>query len=160
MALVVDDPRLEPEDRRRLLTAITAGPRARQDGQKWIPEILNIFRSTDWDNWKRRGAEQADDTLDEMVIRIQNLGGKNISEPDKKLVTAAWLHICGFGENAQRRAIMKLKFKTGFDTLMRGFTPTVYMTQLHPMEEVKALHQTMFNRAYTCLLYTSPSPRD
>ena len=83
MALVVDDPRLEQEDRRRLLTAISAGPRARQDGQKWSPQILNIFTSTDWDNWKRRGAEHADDTLDEMVIRIQNLGGKNISEPDK-----------------------------------------------------------------------------
>ena len=47
MALVVDDPRLEQEDRRRLLTTITAGPRARQDGQKWSPEILNIFTSTD-----------------------------------------------------------------------------------------------------------------
>ena len=73
----------------------------------------------------------------------------HISEPDKKLVTAAWLHICGFGENAQRRAIMKLKFKTRFDTLMRGFTPTVYMTKLLPMEQVKAFHPTMFNRAYT-----------
>ena len=149
MALVVDDPRLEQEDRRRLLTAIAAGPRARQDGQKWSPQILNIFTSTDWDNWKRRGAEHADDTLDDMIMRIQNLGGKNISEPDKKLVTAAWLHICGFGENAQRRAIMKQQFKTRFDTLMRGFTPKVYMTKLLPMEEVKALHPTMFNRAYT-----------
>ena len=75
--------------------------------------------------------------MDEMIVRIRNLGGKNISEPDKKLVTAAWLHICGFGENAQRRAIMKLKFKTRFDTLMRGFTPKVYMTKLLPVEEVK-----------------------
>ena len=83
MALVVEDTRLEQEDRRRLLTAITAGPRARQDGQKWSPEILNIFTSTDWETWKRRGAQHADDTLDEMVIRIQNLGGKHISEPDK-----------------------------------------------------------------------------
>ena len=149
MALVVDDTRLEQEDRRRLLTAISAGPRARQDGQKWSPEILNIFTSTDWEAWKTRGPQHADDTLDEMVIRIQNLGGKNISEPDKKLVTAAWLHICGFGENAQRRVIMKQRFKTRFDTLMRGFTPTVYMTKLLPMEQVKALHPTMFNRAYT-----------
>ena len=45
--------------------------------------------------------------------------------------------------------IMKQKFKTRFDTLMRGFTPTIYMTKLLPMEEVKALHPTMFNRAYT-----------
>ena len=149
MALVVDDPRLEQEDRRRLLTAIAAGPRARQDGQKWSPQILNIFTSTDWDNWKRRGAEHADDTLDDMIMRIQNLGGKNISEPDKKLVTAAWLYICDLGENAQRRAILKQQFKTRFDTLMRGFTPKVYMTKLLPMEEVKALHPTMFNRAYT-----------
>ena len=83
MALVVDDPRLEQEDRRRLLTAIAAGPKARQDGQKWSPQILNIFTSTDWETWKTRGPQHADDTLDEMIIRIQNLGGKNISEPDK-----------------------------------------------------------------------------
>ncbi len=108
MALVVSDARLEQDDRRRLLKAIADAKRARQGGQKWGPQILNIFTRADWDNWKRRGAEQADDTLDEIVIRIQNLGGKNISEPDKKLVTAAWLHICGFGENAQRRAIMKI----------------------------------------------------
>ena len=107
MALVVSDARLEQDDRRRLLEAIADAKRARQDGQKWGPQILNIFTRADWDNWKRRGAEQADDTLDEMIIRIQNLGGKNISEPDKKLVTAARLHVCGFGENAQRRAIMK-----------------------------------------------------
>ena len=132
MALVVSDARLEQDDRRRLLEAIAEAKRARQDGQKWGPQILNIFTRADWDNWKRRGAEHADDTLDEMIMRIQNLGGKNISEPDKKLVTAAWLHICGFGENAQRRAIMKQKFKTRFDTLMRGFTPKVYMTQLPP----------------------------
>ena len=44
---------------------------------------------------------------------------------------------------------MQQRFKTRFDTLMRGFTPTVYMTQLLPMEEVKALHPTLFNRAYT-----------
>ena len=149
MALVVEDTRLEQEDRRRLLTAITAGPKARQDGQKWSPEILNIFTSTDWETWKRRGAQHADDTLDEMIIRIQNLGGKNISEPDKKLVTAAWLHICGFGENAQRRVIMKRKFKTRFDTLMRGFTPKVYMTTLLPMESMKPHHPTLYYNAYT-----------
>ena len=149
MALVVEDTRLEQEDRRRLLTAISAGPKARQDGQKWSPAILNIFTSTDWETWKTRGPQHADDTLDEMVIRIQNLGGKNIFEHDKKLVTAAWLYICGFGENAQRRVIMKQRFKTRFDNLMRGFTPTVYMTQLLPMKEVEALHPTLFNRAYT-----------
>ena len=136
MAMVVNDARLEQDDRRRLLEAIADAKRARQDGQKWGPQILNIFTRADWDNWKRRGAAQADDTLDEMVVRIQNLGGKNISEPDKKLVTAAWLHICGFGENAQRRAIMQQTYKTRFDTLMRGFTPKVCMTKLLPMEEV------------------------
>ena len=52
MALVVEDTRLEQEDRRRLLTAISAGPKARQDGQKWSPAILNIFTSTDWETWK------------------------------------------------------------------------------------------------------------
>ena len=149
MALVVNDARLEQYDRGRLLEAIADAKRARQDGQKWGPQILNIFTMTDWDNWKRRGAEQADDTLDEIIIRIQNLGGKNISEPDKKLVTAAWMYICGFGENARRRAFLTQRFKTRFDTMMRGFTPKVYMTELLPMEEVKALHPTLFNRAYT-----------
>ena len=84
MALVVEDTRLEQEDRRRLLKAITDGPKARQDGQKWSPAILNIFTSTDWETWKTRGPQHADDTLDEMITRIQNLGGKNISEHDKK----------------------------------------------------------------------------
>ena len=51
MALVVEDTRLEQEDRRRLLTAINAGPKARQDGQKWSPAILDIFTSTDWETW-------------------------------------------------------------------------------------------------------------
>ena len=85
IALVVDDPRLEQEDRRRLLTAIAAGPRARQDGQKWSPQILNIFTSTDWDNWKRRGAEHADDTLDEMVIRIQTSGARTFRSQTRSL---------------------------------------------------------------------------
>ena len=101
--MVVNDARLERDDRRRLLGAIADAKRARQDGQKWGPQILNIFTRTELDSWKRRGAAQADDTLDEMIVRIQNLGGKHISEPDKKLVTAAWLHICGFGENAHLR---------------------------------------------------------
>ena len=83
MALVIENTSLEQVDRRRLLTAISAGPKARQDGQKWSPAILNIFTSTDWGTWKTRGPQHADGTLDEMVIRIQNLGGKNISEPDK-----------------------------------------------------------------------------
>ena len=149
MAMVVSDARLEDDDRRRLLEATAESKKARQDGQKWSPQILNILTRTDWGNWKSRGAEQADDALDEMIIRIQNLGGKNISEPDKKLVTAAWMYICGFGENAQQRAFLKQRFKTRFDTMMRGFTPKVYMTELLPMEEVKAIHPTLFNRAYT-----------
>ena len=54
MALVVNDPRLEQDDRRRLLEAIADAKRARQDGQTWGPQILNIFTRADWDNWKRR----------------------------------------------------------------------------------------------------------
>ena len=80
MAMVVNDARLEDDDRRRLLEAIAESKKARQDGQKWSPQILNIFTRTDWDNWKSRGAEQADDTLDEMIIRSQHLGGNNIAE--------------------------------------------------------------------------------
>ena len=64
MALVVSDARLEQDDRRRLLEAIADAKRARHDVQKWGPQILNIFTRTDWDIWKRRGAAQADDTLD------------------------------------------------------------------------------------------------
>ena len=85
MTLVVDDQRLEQDDRIRLLKAIAAGPRARQDGQNWSPQILNIFTRTDWDNWKRRGAEQADDTLDEMIIRIQNLGARTFRSQTRSL---------------------------------------------------------------------------
>ena len=85
MAMVVSDARLEDDDRRRLLEAIAESKGARQDGQKWSPQILNIFTRTDWDNWKSRGAEQADDTLDEMIIRIQNVGGKNFRNQTRSL---------------------------------------------------------------------------
>ena len=47
MAMVVNDARLEQDDRRRLLVAIADAKRARQDGQKWGPQILNIFTRTD-----------------------------------------------------------------------------------------------------------------
>ena len=85
MAFVVDDPRLEQDDRRRLLEAIAHAKKARQDGQKWGPQILNIFTRTGWDNWKRRGAAQADDTLDEMVVRIQNLGARTFRSQTRSL---------------------------------------------------------------------------
>ena len=75
MAMVVNDAGLEQDDRIRLLEAIADAKRARRDGQTWGPQILNIFTRTDWDTWKRRGGAQANDTLDEMVVRIQNLGG-------------------------------------------------------------------------------------
>ena len=42
MAMVVNDARLEQDDRRRLLEAIADAKRARQDGQKWGSQILNI----------------------------------------------------------------------------------------------------------------------
>ena len=47
MAMVVNDARLEQDDRRRLLEAIADAKRARQDGQKWGPQILDIFTVKD-----------------------------------------------------------------------------------------------------------------
>ena len=53
MAMVVNDARLEQDDRRRLLEAIADAKRARQDGQKWGPQILNIFTAPDWESWQK-----------------------------------------------------------------------------------------------------------
>ena len=52
MAMVVNDARLEQDDRIRSLQAIADAKRARQDGQTWGPQVLNIFTRADWDNWK------------------------------------------------------------------------------------------------------------
>lgn len=132
MAMVVNDARLELDDRRRLLEAIADSQKARQGCHTWGHNILNIVTATDWGSWKTKGAAHADDIIDAMIVRIQNPGGKNISEPDKKLVTAAWLQICGLGETAQHRAVLKQRFNTRFDHVMRGFRPKVYTKKAAP----------------------------
>ena len=114
MAMVVSDERLEITDRKRLLTAINDAKLTRNEGQKWGAAILDIFTSSDWASWTERGAAYADDIMDEIIIRVRNLGGKNISEPDKKTLTAVWLHVCtggNLGDTHQRRAIALIRLK-------------------------------------------------
>ena len=68
MAMVVNDARLEQDDRRRLLEAIADSKKARQDGQTWGSQILNMITQKDWGSWIERGAAHADDIMDDIII--------------------------------------------------------------------------------------------
>ena len=78
-ATVVADPGVLAADRSRLLDCINELKAARRDGQKWGAAILNIFTEEDWRRWKSMGAGYSNEILEQMIVRVRNLGGKNVA---------------------------------------------------------------------------------
>ena len=65
--------------------------RKRREEQKWASGLLGIFTQEEWTRWKAAGLDGMDWSLDQMIARVKSLGGKNLCEYTKKMLTAIWL---------------------------------------------------------------------
>ena len=152
-AIVVgaDDRGWEPADRASLLTSIEEASMRRRRSQTWSSRLLGIFTEEEWACWKARGRSGMDETLLEMINRVKSLGGKNLCEHSKKLLTAVWLHLRGDGREIERvgRELALAQVKARFSRAVRDFNPKFYLEELPSIEELPTLHPALYAAAYT-----------
>ena len=152
-AIVVgaDDRGWEPADRASLLTSIEEATMRRRRSQTWSSRLLGIFAEEEWACWKARGRSGMDETLLEMINRVKSLGGKNLCEHSKKLLTAVWLHLRGDGREIERvgRELALAQVKARFSRAVRDFNPKFYLEELPSIEELPTLHPALYAAAYT-----------
>ena len=122
----------------------------RRPSQNWGTEILNVFTADELDRWTKAGLAGMNEIAMDLVARMKSLGGKNLSEPDKKLLTAIWLHFRGDGVSLGRigRQSAKSSFLALFSRSMKSFEPEAYMETLPPMGQLSTSHPEVYMAAY------------
>ena len=138
-------------DRSKILRCIDAACKPkRRNGQVWSHNILNIFTDEEWNRWKENGLSGMNDTLVEICARIKNIGGKNLCEPDKKLLTAMWLSLRGDGRQltSSGRKLAQDSFSSKLARTLRGFEPSVYLEELPSLEEFETRYPVLYAATY------------
>ena len=99
---------------------------------------------------KAMGQIQQDDVANLLINKMKRLGGKNLSEPDKKFLNAMWMHLRGdalkVGPSGRDMAFLRIKDKLA--RAMRDFEPAVYFETLPPMRQLKESHRDLYERLF------------
>jgi len=135
-------------DRAFLLDAVARATEQRRKAQKWGDAMLRIFTANEWQRWKAIGVAGMGESSSEIIARVKSLGGKNLSEYDKKLLAAVWLHVRGDGRMTNRATALQ-QFKNTFSRATRFFEPAVYLEVLPPVHEIENFYPDLYVNAYT-----------
>ena len=139
----------ESSDRASILLALSKAVCKRRGEQKWSSALLDIFTEEEWARWKAAGPDGMDWSLDQVLARVKSIGGKNLCEYSKKLLTAIWLHLRGDGLRMSRidRNVAKEHVKGRLSRIMRKFNPMVYMETLD-LNVYRQHHSDLYAAAY------------
>ena len=140
-------------DRAALLECIDdLALKKRRTSQLWGMALLSIFTEDEWRRWKEADATtNYCNTLDEMISRVKLLGGKNLCEYSKKVLTAVWLHLRGDGRGIGMtgREAAQMYVKKQLLKATRDFHPTIYLEKLPALDKFAEEQPALLAAAYT-----------
>ncbi len=147
----------ESSDRLSLVQALARSlGHKRREEQKWAHALLGIFTEEEWTRLKAVGPTSMDEALEQIIARVQSIGGKNLCEYSKKMLTAIWLHLRGDGlrMNRTERSMCQLQLKSRLARKLRGYNPVTYIETLD-LEQIRQRQPAMYLGAYGA---SSPCP--